>query len=101
LTITHTEAEIVVLEKDGRMRIFHPDGKRYEGGRGEAIKARWEDGLIVETRSERGPTVTETFRVSPEERREIDVRVEGSVSGGIRFRRVYDRTSQVTPPPGP
>jgi Ni/Co efflux regulator RcnB len=36
MTITHTEAEIVVLEKDGRMRALHPDGRDRANRAGEA-----------------------------------------------------------------
>lgn len=66
LLITPTEREIVILEKDGRLRTLHPDGRSYkaEGGRAE-VKTRWEGAeLVVETRLEDGPRTTETFVVS-------------------------------------
>jgi hypothetical protein len=66
LLITPTEHEIVILEKDGRMRTLHPDGKKYrtEGGNTE-VKTRWEGAqLVVETRTETGAKATETFTVS-------------------------------------
>jgi hypothetical protein len=92
LHITPTEREIVILEKDGRLRTLHADGKKYkaEGGRAE-VKTRWEGAeLVVETRTATGGKATETFVVAPGERTlTITVRVEGTPMPDLTLKRVY------------
>lgn len=51
MTITHTDAEIAVLEQDRRLRTLHPDGKKYKIGNDHSeIKTRLDEArLVVET----------------------------------------------------
>lgn len=71
LLITPTTNEVVILEKDGRLRTLHPDGKTYksEGGASET-KTRWQGGgLVVESKMPSGARILETFALvsSPRE----------------------------------
>jgi hypothetical protein len=104
LAITPTETEIVVLEKDGRMRTLHPDGKTYraEGGSAE-VKTRWDAGrLVVETKSARGPRLTETFEVAADRSRmTVILRLEGSPLPEVTVKRAYEpaeAATQASPP---
>jgi hypothetical protein len=95
LLITPTETEVVVMEKDGRMRVFHPDGKSRKSESGESeVKARWDADparLVVETKSERGPRVTETYEAAADKTRmTLVLRLEGGPMGTISLKRVYD-----------
>ncbi len=93
MTITPTDAEVVLLEKDGRMRIFHPDGKGHKSEAGSTeVKARWEAGkLVVETKGESGPRVTETFERAPDaEKLMVTLRLEGGRMPAISIKRVYE-----------
>ena len=92
-TITPTASEVVILEKDGRLRTLHADGKKYkaEGGAAE-VEARWDGGqLVVDTRSDRGARITETFDAAPDRTRlTVMLKVEGSRGPGVTVKRVYD-----------
>jgi hypothetical protein len=92
MTITHTEAEIAVLEKDGRLRTLHPDGQKYKTDTGGEVKTRWDnDRLIVETKRDRGPSVTETLGLSADRKQLVStLRLEGRSFGPVTVRRVYD-----------
>jgi hypothetical protein len=95
LLITPTETEVVVMEKDGRMRVLHPDGKSRKSESGESeVKARWDVDparLVVETKSERGPRVTETYEAAADKTRmTLVLRLEGGPMGTISLKRVYD-----------
>ena len=92
MTITHTEAEIAVLEKDGRLRTLHPDGQKYKTDTGGEVKTRWDNGhLIVETKRDRGPSVTETLGLSADRKQLVVIlRLEGRSFGPVTVRRVYD-----------
>lgn len=92
MTITHTETEIAVVEKDGRLRLLHPDGEPYMDSTGGRVNTRWEkDRLIVETKREDGPKVTEAFTLDSEPRQlVIDVRIESRFLDPVSVRRVYD-----------
>lgn len=92
MTITHTEAEIAVLEKDGRLRTLHPDGQKYKTDTGAEIKTKWDnEHLIVETKRDRGPSVTETLGLSADRKQlVVTLRLEGRSSGPVTVRRVYD-----------
>ena len=95
LTITQTEAEVTIVEEDGRLRALHPDRKEYRGTAGEKIETRWEGTrLIVETKGERGPKLVETFEGGPEELVCVS-RVEGGRGEPVSVRRVYRKA----PPP--
>jgi hypothetical protein len=93
MSITPTEAEIVIMEKDGRLRTLHADGKKYkaEGGNTET-KARWEAGKLVVETSGSGGKVGETYEVAPDKSKlTVTLRVEGSRMSGLILKRVYDR----------
>jgi hypothetical protein len=96
LTITQTANEVAVLETEGRLRAFHPDGKGYKDSSGTEVKTRWRDeGLVVESKRERGPEITETFALEPEPRRlVVTLRFEGRSGGPISIRRVYDPAAE-------
>ena len=107
LAITPTESEVVILEKDGRMRTLHPDGQKYkaEGGSAE-VKTRWEAGkLLVETKTERGAKVTETFDVAVDRSQmTVTLRLERSPMPTITIKRVYEPAEEAerpeaSPPP--
>ena len=99
LAITPREAEIVILEKDGRLRTLHPDSKAYktEGGRAEQ-KTLWEGGkLIVDTKNAMGPRITETFGVTSDRTRmTMTVRLDGAAGPTLTFKRVYE-PAEATP----
>lgn len=93
LSITHTPNEIAVLEQDGRLRTFHPDGKTYksEGGANE-VKTRWDGAqLVVETKTPGGAKLTETWRLDPTTRKlTIVSRLAPPSREAVEIRRVYD-----------
>jgi hypothetical protein len=91
MSITHTEAEIAVLDKDGRLRTLHPDGQNYKTEAGSEVKTRWDkERLIVETKLDRGPNLTETLGLSSDRKQlVVTVRLEGR-STPVTVRRVYD-----------
>jgi len=105
LTITPGPNEVVILERDGRMRILRPDGskRRAEGGAAEVV-ARWQGGtLVVETRDEGGARVTESYAASPDgSRLTVNLRVEGPRMPPLELKRVYEPTEAelVDAPPG-
>jgi hypothetical protein len=91
LTITQTPQEITILEEDGRLRALHPDHKEYKGTGGEKIETRWDGArLVVETRSEHGPRLVETFEGGAEELVAV-ARLEGGRGEPVSVRRVYRR----------
>jgi hypothetical protein len=66
LLVTPTANEVVILEKDGRLRTLHPDGNSYksEGGTSET-KTRWEGArLVVESKDSSGARIVETFALA-------------------------------------
>lgn len=95
LTITHTAREIAILEKDGRLRALHPDGEKYEDSSGAEVRTRWDkDRLVVHTSQDRGPTVTETWRLTAEPAQlVVEMRFQPPNGGDVTVKRVYDRAS--------
>jgi hypothetical protein len=93
LVITETEAEIAILEKDGRLRALHPDGQMYRDDSGSEIKTRWDkdkERLIVETKRERGPKLTETFSLAGEKRQlVVNLLLDSPFLGSVKVKRVY------------
>jgi hypothetical protein len=94
ISITQTETEFTVLEKDGPLRVLHADDKKYkDDATGTEVKTRWDkDRLLVETKRERGDTVHETWRLSLAEatrRLTVDYRLENPYFGTVTVRRVY------------
>jgi len=100
-TITPTASEVVILEKDGRLRTLHADGKKYkaEGGAAE-VETRWDGGqLVVDTKSDRGARITETFDAAPDRTRlTVTLKIEGSRGPGVTVKRVYDPAETSTAP---
>jgi len=82
------------MEKDGRLRTIHADGKTYkaEGGTTET-KARWDGAkLLVETSSASGGKLDETYVVAPDKSKlTVTLRASGSRMSGLTLKRVYDR----------
>jgi len=95
MSITQTATEIAVLEKDGRLRTLHPDGKKYKDAAATEVRTRWEnDHLVVESSRQEGPKITETFDIGGTPRQlVVTVRFEGSFSGPVTIRRVYDQAT--------
>lgn len=95
MTITHTTREIAVLEKDGRLRALHPDGQKYEDSSGAEVKTRWDmDRLVVQTSRQRGPSVTETWRMAGEPAQlVVELRFQPPNGEDVTVKRVYDRAT--------
>jgi hypothetical protein len=95
LTITHTAREIAVLDKDGRLRALHPDGKKYASSSGAEVKTRWDkDRLVVQTSRDHGPSVTETWRMAGEPAQlVIELRFQPPNGEAVTVKRVYDRAT--------
>jgi hypothetical protein len=99
LTITQTQAEIVVQEGPGQPRSLYPNGRTYKADDGASdIRSQWKDGaLVVEKKNTRGWRLTETWRLAPDGKRlTLDWRLEGGSRPRVSLRRVYDRAE-----PGP
>lgn len=117
LLITPTTNELVILEKDGRLRTLHPDGKTYksEGGASET-RTRWQGGgLVVESKMPSGTRVLETFTLvsvpkeaersgtdsktadpalaepsNPDKKMlKVTIRLDGGPRPPVEFKRVY------------
>jgi hypothetical protein len=94
LTITQTEAEVVVEEKPGSTRSVYPNGKTYKADEGASdVRTTWKDGaLVTEKKNVQGWRMTETWRLSPDGKRlQMDLRVEGGKRPRMSIKRVYDR----------
>jgi hypothetical protein len=102
LVITPTATEVVMMENDGRMRVFHPDGKsrKSESGEGE-VKAHWDANptrLVVETKTERGLRVTETYEAAADKTKmTLVLRLEGGPMPTFTLKRVYDPAESKAP----
>jgi hypothetical protein len=94
LTITQSEAEIVVSETPGGHRSYYPNGKTYKADEGQSnVKSSWRDGkLVFEKRNVQGWRLTETWELSADRGRlTIDQRFEGGHRPKATVKRVYDR----------
>jgi len=101
------------MRGQGGLRILRPDGRKQarEGPGGEPleIQAEWREGaLVVESKSERGMTTTETYALAQGgQALVVSLRLEGGPFGEpLIFRTHYDlegaetepkRTSKVRP----
>jgi len=106
LLITPTATEVVMMEKDGRMRVFHPDGKSHKSESGESeVKAHWDANptrLVVETKTERGLRVTETYEPAPDKTKmTLLLRLEGGPMPAFSLKRVYDPAESKGPADAP
>ena len=101
LTITQTEAEVVIEERFGRTRALHPDGKAYKTDNGLAeLKARWKNGkLVVEKKSARGGKLVESWELVPDRSRIlIDLSLSAGFGPSLSFKRAYDRAEDAPRP---
>jgi hypothetical protein len=101
--VTQTPAEIEVDEVDGRLRRFHPNGRKYKTDNGTAeIQSEWKDGkLQVKTERGRGAKEVETWELSPDGRRlTVRLRLGGGRTPEISLTRVYDREEKAAEPEG-
>jgi hypothetical protein len=92
MTITQTETEIAILDKEGTLRTLHPDGKQYKDDSGNQVKCQWQNGhLVVETQRPQGSKFTETYDVGGAEKQlVVTLSFQGQSSGPVTIRRVYD-----------
>ena len=101
MAVTATDAEIAILEKDGRLRTLHPDGQSYksEGGASET-RTHWEpDRLVVETKTERGSKITEAYSIDAARHKlKVVVDFANPNRAPLSVHRVYDQQG-VEPPP--
>ena len=98
LTITGDAAELSLDDGEGYVVRLHLDNRFYarEGGALQT-RAQLKDGaLVVESKSERGPKATTTYRLLPEGRAlEVVTILEGGRAGEpVSVRRVYDAAQQ-------
>ena len=101
LTITATEAEIVIAELYGTTRNLHPNGKPYKTDNGTAeIKALWNEGkLVVEKKNPRGGKLVETWELVPDGSRILlNVKLDGGFGPALALKRVYDRAKEGAAP---
>lgn len=92
LTITQTEPEIALLDKDGRLRLVHPDAKTYKAEAGQMeVKSWWDkDRLVVESKRGDRSKLTETFSLAVDPKRLlVDVSIESRFAGNVTIHRVY------------
>src|SRR6185436_13914870 len=47
MTITQTESEIALAEKDGRLRLLHPGAEAFPDADGAQVRAHWENEHLV------------------------------------------------------
>ena len=91
MTVTQTENEVTVLEKDGRLRVLHLDNQGHKDDSGTETKTRWDkDHLVVETKPSHGAKLTETFRLSSEGRLVVTKLVESQSLGSVMIKQVYE-----------
>jgi len=76
-TVRQSEVEIVAQEDSGQSRSFYPNGRTYKADDGTAdIRSAWKSGaLVFEKKSDRGWKYTETWRLTPEGRLQVDTRL--------------------------
>lgn len=92
ILITQTANEITILDKDGPIRVLHPDGHKYKTDNGDSdIKTHWDkEKLVVDTEPARGAKLSEAYVVSTDGKELTeDVQMDGRF-GKVTVRRVYD-----------
>jgi hypothetical protein len=105
LTITQSDQQVTVTDKEGHDRLLKTDGTaiRDENAHGgpAQIKASWDsDGsLVVETKPDKGSTRTETYEVA-NDHKHLYVTVSG---GSHKMVRAYDPApvEEAAPAPAP
>jgi hypothetical protein len=77
------------------LRALHPDGEKYADSSGAEVRTRWDKArLVVRTAHDRGPTVTETWRMAGEPAQlVVEMRFQPPNGGDVTVKRVYDRAS--------
>src|SRR5262245_20793976 len=96
LKIDHQDPALTIEDGLGRQHHLFTDGRKIEeersyGGTTE-IHAAWKDGrIVVTTRSEKGPKLTETYAVAADgSQLTVTSKVETRRGGSVEIRRVYD-----------
>jgi hypothetical protein len=94
LTITESDAMVIVTTGEGRTIRLSPDGKKVKDeSTGIERKAHWEDGKLVDEITGAGPgKIVETYAVDPERHQlTVTLQVENSrMPNAGPHRRVYD-----------
>jgi hypothetical protein len=94
LTVTQSGSELVFDETFGRRRSLHPDGRKYKTENGTAeVKCAWKlSRLVVETKSDRGRKLVESWELSANRSRLIvEAKIEGRILPPLLLKRVYER----------
>jgi len=94
ITVKQAGAEVSIEETFGRTRVLHADGKKYKTENGTAqTRTVWKEGaLVVETKHDRGTTVTETWELVPDASRlVVQVRMQRGSGSRVVLKRVYER----------
>jgi hypothetical protein len=87
LTITETEAEVAIIDSDGRLRQLKADGTPSREGN-QDVKASWRnDSFVVESR-EGGNLTTEVFSLEPGVLT-VQVTAASPTLGSVSVKRVY------------
>ena len=98
LTITGTDAELTLDDGNGDLVRLEVDGKSHthEGGVSETT-ARWKGAALeVESKTDRGSSLTTTYAVDPTTHKlEVTTRLSGH-GDPVSVRRVYDTAAAPT-----
>ena len=106
LTITQSEGQVSITDKEGRTRILKTNGSkvRDEAARGgpAQIKTSWDsDGsLVVEIKPDKGPSRTETYVVA-DDRKHLYWTITGGTRIDAKIVRAYDPAPVEEPAPAP
>jgi len=93
LTITQTDAMVVLTDQDGRTTRLSPDGKKIKDENTHIErKSRWDGGKLISEITGAGPgKITQTFSVDPDAHRlRIAVQSEGRDHQQHTLAHVYD-----------
>lgn len=98
LTISQTDSEITITDKEGKTRVLKPGGSKVRdetapGGPAD-VRTSWQkDGtLLVKVRSQSGQDITESYVISNDRKHlYLTLVLEGDVlRRGLKIRRAYD-----------
>jgi YD repeat-containing protein len=105
VTVTQLEPEIVFVEPEGHIRTLHPDGHKYSNeADGSQVRTRWDGArLLVETTSNRGGKLTETWSLSAGNKKQLTVvrNIESPSRPAVSVRTVYDTGAREPAAPSP
>jgi hypothetical protein len=95
LRIVHRDPELRVTDGVGREHVLFTDNRKTEEERSLGtvrIRTKWKDGrVVVTTKSQRGPKITETYAVAADGSVLTVVTKIAGQRADVEFRRVYDR----------